>query len=101
MAQVTVEVAGVFLRDEVVLVVRDQAAVVVIVMKQVLQRSDLVLVMQISIDRDEVIAGDHLVEDMVVGQVAAASIVEVAVVGDLSRNNQVINSICTLLLIQK
>ncbi|MEI6711768.1 MAG: hypothetical protein WCK88_06390 [bacterium] len=94
-AQVTVAVVVVFLLDVVVVsVVRDQVVVAVVIMKQVLQRSDLVLVVRVLLSHEHMVAVDHQVVDMVVELGVVVSIVVGVAVVDLCKNNLVTSSIC-------
>jgi len=100
-----VEVVVVLLQGVVVVdtVVVDLAVVAMEIVMQVLQRSDLVLVMQILIDHDvDLVVGRQVVEadtvvEMLVDEVVF--IVEVVEEDGLYHNNQVINNICIRLLI--
>gem|GEM_PF-6128176 len=105
-AQVTVGVVAVFPLDVVVVavvsVVRDQAADAVAIMSQVLQRSDLVLVVLVLVSHEVMVVNHQAVAAMVVEQaVAAVSTVVVVVADDLCKNNQAISSICILLQIRR
>lgn len=104
MAVVTVVVVGVLLLGVVVVdtVVVNQAVVAMVTVMQVLQRSDLGLVVQVLASQEATVAVDHqVVEDTVVELVAAVevSIAVVVVEVDLCKSNQATSSICILLQI--
>jgi hypothetical protein len=87
-------------------VVVNQVAVATVTVMQVLQRSDLVLVVLVLVSREVMVADHHqAVVDMVVERVVEAAVASTAVVAveadDLCKNNQATSSICILLQIRK